>query len=87
MKVKQARLAQTIRGETSNLLESNKYDLTFDKGMLTARLKLNPKNFGDFIIFPANIAYIETESMEEAPVAAVQTPEKQIPATGASKKK
>lgn len=61
MKVKQAKLAQAIRGETSNLLESKKYDIEFDKGMLNVRLKHNPKNIGPFVVFPANIAYIEIE--------------------------
>jgi hypothetical protein len=61
MKVKQARLAQPIRGEISNIIESTKYELDFDKGMLTVKLKNNPKNLGDFIVFPANIAWLETE--------------------------
>lgn len=82
MRVKQARLAQAIRGETSNLIDSDKYNLTFDKGMLTAVLKYNPRKFGDFIIFPANIAYIE---LEEGAVA--QKPEEVVTTTGASKKK
>lgn len=77
MKVKQARLAQAIRGETSNLIDSTKYELTFDKGMLTASLKFNPRNFGDFIIFPANIAYIETETPGDG-----QREEKQLTDTG-----
>lgn len=69
MKVKQVRLAQSIPGTASNLLEKDKYDLAFDKGMLTVKLKHNPKKLGDFVVFPANIAWIETEpeaSQEEA---------------------
>lgn len=76
MKVKQAKLAQAIRGETSSLIDDKKYDLDFDKGMLHAKLKVNPKNLGPFIIFPANIAYIEYH--EEATEGAVQAPDKQL---------
>lgn len=61
MKVKQAKLASALRGETSNIIEATKYELLFDKGMLHAKLKLNPKNIGPFVIFPANIAYLEYE--------------------------
>lgn len=81
MKVKQAKLAQTIRGEVSNLLEAHKYELTFDKGMLTARLKVNPKKFGDFVIFPANIAWLEMEQEE-----ASQTRDKAVTEKTAPKK-
>lgn len=87
MKVRQARLAQAIRGETSNLIDNTKYDLNFDKGMLTAKLKTNPRKFGDFVIFPANIAYIETEPEVETTGANGQKDDKQLPDTGASKKK
>ena len=66
MKVKQAKLAQALRGESSNIIEEKNYHLEFDKGMLTARLKHNPKNLGPFIIFPANIAYIEFEDEAKA---------------------
>lgn len=64
MRVKQAKLAQAIRGETSNILTDDKYVLEFDKGMLHAALKFNPKAIGPFIIFPANIAFIETHPEE-----------------------
>lgn len=59
MKVKQAKLAQALRGETSNLIDEKKYELTFDKGMLHAKLKFNPKGIGPFVVFPANIAFLE----------------------------
>lgn len=83
MKVRQAKLAQAIRGESSNLIEATKYDLAFDKGMLTVRLKVNPKKFGDFVVFPANIAWMEMEPVETSQddVIAVEKP------AGSTKKK
>lgn len=70
MKVKQARLAQPIRGEISNIIDEAKYGLVFDKGMLHVSPKANPRKTGDFVVFPANIAWLETEpeikSEEEA---------------------
>lgn len=68
MKVKQVRVAQALRGETSNLLEQAKYDMTFDKGMLDVKLKgANVKGIGPFKVFPANIAWMEYEE-EASPV-------------------
>jgi hypothetical protein len=58
MKIKSAKLAQALPGESSLLLEEKKHDLEFDKGMLYVVPKNNPKKFGPFIVFPANIAYI-----------------------------
>ena len=91
MRVKQVRVAQALRGETSNLLESSKYDLTFDKGMLHVKLKHNPKNIGPFIVFPANIAYLEYEEISEeaSQVAApeVTQPEAPKPSKRASSSK
>jgi hypothetical protein len=89
MKIKQVRVAQAIRGETSNLIESTKYNLNYDKGILYVELKNNPKGFGKFMVFPANIAYLEYEEIslpaEESPEvvpAVVNTPQK----SGKSKK-
>lgn len=62
MKIKQAKLAQTIRGETSNIIESKKYDLRFEGGMLHVSLKSSDAKYGPFIIFPANIAWLEIEA-------------------------
>lgn len=61
MRVKQVKVAQALRGETSNILDDKKYNMTFDKGMLHIALKHNPSKIGPFIIFPANIAYLEYE--------------------------
>lgn len=61
MKIKQARLAQVIRGEISNIIDNTKYDLEFDKGMLHVSPKANPRKTGDFVVFPANIAWLEVE--------------------------
>lgn len=83
MKVKQAKLAQALRGETSNIVEDKKYSLEFDKGMLTCKLLHNPKNLGPFIVFPANIAFLEIhEENTEADSADV----KKTLATGKPKK-
>jgi hypothetical protein len=81
MKIRQAKLAQALRGETSNIISHDKYELVFDKGMLHAKLKHNPKSIGPFIVFPANIAFIECfEEVETAPlqepVAAVKSEKK-----------
>ena len=67
MKVKQAKLAQAIRGETSLILDELKYNLEFKDGVLHADLKSNPRSHGPFVIFPANIAYIETKADDEKP--------------------
>jgi len=68
MKVKQAKLAQALRGETSNIISHDKYELVFDKGMLHAKLRINPKSIGPFVVFPANIAFIECFEEVEAPL-------------------
>lgn len=84
MKIKQVKLAQTLPGETSHLLEAAKYDLTFDKGILyVKKTRDNAKNLGPFMVFPANIAWISyepeaepvkpTEKAPEAPEAASET--------------
>ena len=84
--MKNARLAQAIPGTASNLLENKFYDLNFDKGMLTVHLKSNPKKYGDFVVFPANIAWLETEP-EETTAPTGQTEKKQITEPKATKKK
>jgi predicted ATPase len=86
MKVKQAKLAQALRGESSNIIDENKFELTFEKGMLHAKLKFNPKGIGPFIVFPANIAFLEYHEEEVTqPVKltdeATQAEEKQLPNT------
>lgn len=65
MKVKQLKLAQAIRGETSLILDESKYELTFEKGIVHAVLKSNPKSIGPFMIFPANIAYLEVAESDK----------------------
>lgn len=74
MRIKQAKLAQALRGETSNIIDDKKFVLEFDKGMLHAKLITNPKSIGPFIIFPANIAFIEYYDENEAPMAPAVTP-------------
>jgi hypothetical protein len=61
MIIKQVRLAQTIPGSASNLLEADKYDLKFDGNKLHVKhlVGANAIKHGTFLIFPANIAYIE----------------------------
>lgn len=98
MKVKQAKLAQALRGENSNLIDENRYVLEFDKGMLHAKLKNNPKNIGPFIVFPANIAFMEVyEEQEDSKkpsgisivkdtAPASQDADKELPKTSKSKK-
>lgn len=66
MIIKQVRVAQALRGETSNLLEPAKYELSFDKGILHVKLKNNPRKLGSFMVFPANIAWIEYEESTQA---------------------
>lgn len=66
MKIKQAKLAQAIKGETSNIVTSDKYELHFEGGMLHAASKSNPVKHGPFIIFPANIAWLEIEAESKA---------------------
>lgn len=77
MKIKQVKLAQGLPGTASNLIESDKYDLDFDKGILTARHKTNRK-YGTFMVFPANIAHIELFD-EENTQSASQDQEEQLP--------
>lgn len=69
MRVKQVKLAQALRGETSQQIDDKKYDLEFDKGILTAKLKFNPRAIGPFAVFPANIAFLEFYEEEVTPVA------------------
>lgn len=68
MRVKQAKLGQALKGETSNILTDSVYDMTFDKGMLHVKKIANSK-YGPFIVFPANLAYIEiaeeTQALQE----------------------
>ena len=63
-KVKQAKLAQPLRGETSNIIDNTQYEITFEGNILNVVKRINPKNLGPFIVFPANIAYIEYENTE-----------------------
>ena len=60
MKIKQAKLAQGLKGETSNILNSEQFDMVFANSCLTVKHK-NPdkaRTHGPFIVFPANLAYI-----------------------------
>lgn len=77
MKVKQAKLASALRGETSNIINSDKYDLSFEKGILYAALKHSAK-VGPFAVFPANIAYLEYEEITEVEVPTTQPAEQTI---------
>lgn len=86
MRVKQAKLAQALRGETSNLIDDKKYELEFDKGMLHARLKLNPRKIGPFIVFPANIAFIEVHEDVNVTEDSGAKDDKPIKTVGKSKK-
>lgn len=83
MRIKQVKLAQGLPGSASNLIEDSKYHLAFDKGILTAKHKTNPKH-GTFMVFPANIAHIELYD-EEVTGAAGQ--EEAQPLTKAKAKK
>lgn len=77
MKIKQVKVAQTIPGSSSNILTEKDYHLSFDKGILTVKHRTSAK-YGSFMVFPANIAFIEyveataaeqeegTESSEDA---------------------
>lgn len=89
MTIKQVKLAQALPGSSSHLLEKADYDLTFDKGILTARHKRNRK-FGTFMVFPANIAYIlledkDIENKEVITESASQEEDKEL-TTGKGKK-
>ena len=64
--VKQAKLAQGIRGEVSNIIDSKKYDLRFEGGMLHVKSRASDSKYGPFIVFPANIAWLEIEEQEAA---------------------
>ena len=66
MRVKQAKLGQAIKGETSNVLSHDQYEMKFEGGMLHVKKRVNPKNLGPFIVFPANLAYIEVLTDQEA---------------------
>lgn len=85
MKIKQAKLAQALRGEVSNILTDKHYDMTFDKGMLHVIKKHNPNNIGPFIVFPANLAYIEPGE-EIGAKEAVELPTEDAKAKRSSKK-
>lgn len=78
MKIKQVRLAQTIPGTASNLIDSDKFDLRFDGAKLHVKYKSGPNalKYGTFMVFPANIAYLEYEEVtESAPNAGQSTGE------------
>jgi 3-deoxy-D-manno-octulosonic acid (KDO) 8-phosphate synthase len=69
MKIKQAKLAQALHGESSNILNANQFHMSFEGDCLVVTHK-NPekaKTHGPFIVFPANLAYLVpfTESVEE----------------------
>lgn len=64
MKIKQVKIAQGIRGETSNILTNAKYDLDFVDGMLHVAPKIK-SNYGPFIILSPNIAYMELDNSQE----------------------
>lgn len=59
MKVKLAKLAQGLKGETSNMIDDVRFDLDFDGKMLHVTGKAPSAKHGPFIVFPANIAYLE----------------------------
>lgn len=67
MRIKQVRLAQTIPGTASNLIDSDKFDLRFDGAKLHVKYKSGPNalKYGTFMVFPANIAYLEYEEVTE----------------------
>ena len=68
MKVRQVKIAQGIRGETSNILTDAKYDLNFEGTMLHVAPKIK-SNYGPFVIFPANIAYMELDNSQEIAIS------------------
>jgi len=60
MIVKQAKLANGLHGETSNILNETQFHMVFDNHYLTVTHK-NPdkaKTKGPFIVFSSNIAYL-----------------------------
>lgn len=59
MEVKLAKLAQGLKGEQSNMIDDTRYDLKFDGKMLHVTGKSPSVKHGPFIVFPANIAYLE----------------------------
>lgn len=67
MKIKNVRLAQAIPGVSSNLLGPREFDFRFDGAKLHVKFKAGDKaqKHGTFMIFPANIAYIEYEEVTE----------------------
>lgn len=86
MKIRQVKLAQTIPGTASNLIEAEKFDLHFDGTKLHVKYKGGPgaAKYKSFMVFPANIAWMEYEEVTEAPI---QEGEQNItPKKGATKK-
>jgi len=69
MIIKQAKLAQALHGESSNILNSTQFNMVFANNYLTVTHK-NPekaRSHGPFIVFPANIAYLVELVEKEAP--------------------
>jgi hypothetical protein len=69
VKIKQAKLAQALHGESSNVLNDKQFNMVFANNYLTVTHK-NPdkaNTHGPFIVFPANIAYLVELIEKEAP--------------------
>lgn len=67
MLVKQAKLANGLHGETSNILNDAQFDMVFENHYLTVTHK-NPdkaKTKGPFIVFSSNIAYLVPKTEEK----------------------
>ena len=78
MRIKQAKLAQGLKGETSNILNDTNFDMVFANSCLTVKHR-NPDKamtHGPFIVFPANLAYIIPIIEEEALTITTKTPKK-----------
>ena len=71
MIIKQAKLAQALHGESSNILNSIQFHMEFANNYLTVTHKNSEKakSHGPFIVFPANIAYL-VELIEESKTSA-----------------
>jgi hypothetical protein len=87
MRIKQVKLAQALPGTSSNLIEPDKFNISWDGTKLHAEYKSGPNSekYECFMIFPANIAHIEYyKEITEKP--SQEQDENVVPPKGKAKK-
>jgi hypothetical protein len=65
MKIREAKVGHAIRGESSNTLTADHFDMEFKDHCLHLKRKVSNGRPDHIIVFPANLAYIIPEETKK----------------------